>query len=97
LITEYLKKFPIFSLHCVYGIRQRFSAEEKIRIVLEGFRKEILVSDLCGREGISLALYYPWLKDFTEAGRARNGRRDGVFIKCDHRKIDGRRRSKENS
>lgn len=51
--------------------RKRFSAEDKIRIVLEGFRKEIPVSDLCRREGMSTALYYSWLKDFMEAGKAR--------------------------
>src|SRR5512136_769924 len=51
--------------------RRQFSAEDKIRIVLEGFRKEILVSDLCRREGISSALYYSWLKDFMEAGKSR--------------------------
>jgi transposase len=38
---------------------------------LEGFRKEIPVSDLCRREGISSAQYYSWLKDFMEAGKAR--------------------------
>jgi transposase len=51
--------------------RQRISAEDKIRIVLEGFRKEIPVSDLCRRESISTAIYYSWLKDFMEAGKAR--------------------------
>ena len=51
--------------------RRRFSAEDKIRIVLEGFRKEMPVSDLCRRESISSALYYSWLKDFMEAGKAR--------------------------
>jgi len=51
--------------------RRRFSSEDKIRIVLEGFRKEVPVSDLCRREGISSALYYCWLKDFMEAGKAR--------------------------
>jgi transposase len=51
--------------------RRRFSAEDKIRIVLEGFRKEMPVSDLCRREGISSALNYSWLKDFMEAGKAR--------------------------
>jgi len=51
--------------------RRRFSAEDKIRIVLEGFRKEIPISDLCRRESISAALYYSWLKDFMEAGKAR--------------------------
>ena len=51
--------------------RKRFSSEEKIRIVLEGFRKEIPVSDLCRRENISSALYYSWLKDFMEAGKSR--------------------------
>jgi transposase len=51
--------------------RRRFSAEDKIRIVLEGFRKELPVSDLCRRENLSSALYYSWLKDFMEAGKAR--------------------------
>ena len=51
--------------------RKRFSSEEKIRIVLEGFRKEIPVSDLCRKENISTALYYSWLKDFMEAGKSR--------------------------
>ena len=50
---------------------RKFTAEDKIRIVLEGFRKEIPVSDLCRREGISSALYYSWLKEFMEAGKAR--------------------------
>ena len=51
--------------------RKRFSSEEKIRIVLEGFRKELPTSDLCRRENISTALYYTWLKDFMEAGKSR--------------------------
>jgi len=51
--------------------RRKFSAEDKIRIVLEGFRKEIPVSDLCRRESISSAIYYTWLKNFMEAGKAR--------------------------
>lgn len=50
--------------------RKKFFAEDKIRIVLEGFRKEIPVSDLCRRENISTAIYYSWLKDFMEAGKA---------------------------
>jgi len=53
-----------------YTLR-RFSAEDKIRIVLEGFRKEIQISDLCRREGISTCVYYSWLKDFMEAGKSR--------------------------
>jgi len=51
--------------------RRKFSAEDKIRIVLEGFRKEIPVSELCRKENISSAIYYNWLKDFMEAGKAR--------------------------
>jgi transposase len=50
--------------------RKKFSAEDKIRIVLEGFRKEIPVSDLCRKENISSAIYYSWLKNFMEAGKA---------------------------
>lgn len=51
--------------------RRRVTAEDKIRIVLEGFRKEIAITDLCRREGISTCIYYDWLKDFMEAGKAR--------------------------
>ena len=51
--------------------RKKFFAEDKIRIVLEGFRKEIPVSELCRRENISTAIYYSWLKDFMEAGKSR--------------------------
>ena len=32
--------------------RRKYTPEEKIRIVLEGFRREVTVSDLCRREGI---------------------------------------------
>ena len=49
----------------------KFTAEEKIRIVLEGFRKEIAISELCRREGIYASIYYKWLRDFMEAGKAR--------------------------
>jgi transposase len=51
--------------------RQKYSAEDKIRIVLEGFRKEISISDLCRRENIHAAIYYKWLKDFMDAGKSR--------------------------
>jgi transposase len=51
--------------------RKRFTSEDKIRIVLEGFRKEQPVSDLCRREGLHVSLYYGWLKDFMEAGKSR--------------------------
>ncbi len=51
--------------------RKRFSAEEKIRIVLEGFRREVPVSELCRKENISSCLYYSWLKDFMEAGKSQ--------------------------
>src|SRR5258708_19912726 len=51
--------------------RRRFPAEEKIRILLEGIRAEISVAELCRREGIHPPVYYTWLKDFMEAGKAR--------------------------
>lgn len=51
--------------------KRKFSAEEKIRIILEGYRKEIPVTDLCRREQISTAVYYSWLKQFMEGGKAR--------------------------
>ena len=48
---------------------RRFSAEDKIRIVLEGLRGEITISELCRKEGISAATYYKWSKDFLDAGK----------------------------
>jgi len=51
--------------------RRRFTAEEKIRIVLEGFRRDTPIRDLCRREGIHVGTYYAWLKDFMEAGKER--------------------------
>ena len=51
--------------------RRKFPAEEKIRIVLEGIRGEVAVSELCRREGIYPTIYYTWLKDFMEAGKGR--------------------------
>ena len=50
---------------------KRYSAEDKIRIVMEGIRSDLPVSALCRREGIHANLYYRWLKDFMEAGKAR--------------------------
>lgn len=51
--------------------RRKFSAEEKIRIVLEGIRGEESVAALCRREGIAANQYYRWSKDFLEAGKKR--------------------------
>jgi transposase len=51
--------------------RRRYTPEEKVRIVLEGFRREVSVRDLCRREGIKPGAYYAWTKDFMEAGKER--------------------------
>ena len=51
--------------------RRRFSAEDKIRIVLDGLRGEDSIAELCRREGIAQNLYYRWSKDFLEAGKKR--------------------------
>jgi transposase len=51
--------------------RRKFTAEEKVRIVLEGFRRDTPIRDLCRREGIRPSTYYAWLKDFMEAGKDR--------------------------
>jgi transposase len=51
--------------------RRKFTAEEKIRIVLEGFRRDTPIRDICRREGIRPSTYYAWLKDFMEAGKDR--------------------------
>ena len=51
--------------------RRKYTPEEKIRIVLEGFRREATVGDLCRREGIKPHSYYSWTKEFMEAGKER--------------------------
>jgi len=51
--------------------RRRFSAEDKIRIVMEGIRGDDPVSVLCRREGVHPTVYYKWLQSFMEAGKQR--------------------------
>ena len=51
--------------------RRKYTPEEKIRIGLEGFRREVTVNDLCRREGIKPHSYYAWAKEFMEAGKER--------------------------
>ena len=51
--------------------RRHFSAEDKIRMVLEGLRGDDSIAELCRREGIAQSLYYTWSKEFMEAGKRR--------------------------
>src|SRR5258706_13258530 len=51
--------------------RKKYSAEEKVRIVLEGLRGEEKIAELCRREGIHQNMYYKWRKEFLEAGKQR--------------------------
>jgi transposase len=51
--------------------RKQYSAEEKIRIVLDGLRGEESIAELCRHEGIAQSLYYSWSKEFLEAGKKR--------------------------
>ena len=60
---------------------RKFTHEEKIRIVLEGLRGKVPVSDLCRREGIAPTMYYRWSKAFLEAGKnglSRDTQRDAT-------------------
>ena len=60
---------------------RKFSAEEKIRVVLEGLRGEVPITELCRKEGISAATYYKWSKDFLDAGKnglTRDTQRDAT-------------------
>jgi transposase len=69
--------------------RRKFGAEEKIRIVLEGLRGEVAVSDLCRREGIAPTLYYRWSKNFLDAGKnglTRDTQRDATTQEVRHLK-----------
>ena len=51
--------------------RRRYTAEDKIRIILEGMKREVSVAELCRKEGIHPNIYYIWVKDFMEAGKSR--------------------------
>lgn len=51
--------------------RKQYSAEEKIRIVLDGLRGEETIAELCRREGIAQSIYYKWSKEFLEAVKKR--------------------------
>ena len=69
--------------------RRKFSADEKIRIVLEGLRGEISISDLCRKEGIAASVYYKWSKEFLEAGKnglTRSTVRDATTDQVKHLK-----------
>ena len=79
--------------------RRKYAPEDKIRIVLEGFRREVTVSDLCRREGIKPGVFYAWtkeFKEFMEAGKERLTRdtaRDATRQEIEHlkrEKHDGR-------
>ena len=73
--------------------RRKYTPEEKIRIVLEGFQREATVSDLCRREGIKPHSYYAWTKEFMEAGKGRLTRdaaRDAT-----QQEVQGLRRSEQ--
>ena len=54
--------------------RRKYTPEEKIRIVLESFRREVTVNDLSRRKGIKPHSYYSWTKEFMEAGKERLNR-----------------------
>jgi transposase len=49
--------------------RKRFTAEQKIRVVLEGLRGQQPVTELCRREGIAPAQFYKWSKTFLDSGK----------------------------
>lgn len=72
--------------------RRRFSADEKIRIVLEGLRGEVPVTELCRKEGIQPSVYYKWSKAFLDAGR------NGLTLdtKRDATTVEVRRLKEEN-
>ena len=71
--------------------RRKFSADEKIRIVLEGLRGEIAISELCRREGIAASVYYKWSKAFLGAGKnglTRDTLRDASTSEVQHLKAE---------
>src|SRR5262249_23470733 len=74
-MRQAIKRIPESAEKTVRDIRRatrrHHSAEEKIRIVLEGLRGEDSIAELCRKEGINQNLYYRWSKEFLEAGKKR--------------------------
>ena len=61
--------------------RRKFSADEKIRVVLEGLRGEVPITELCRQQGIQPSIYYKWSKAFLDAGKnglTRDTQRDAT-------------------
>src|SRR5471032_1306829 len=61
--------------------RKHYSAEEKIRVVLDGLRGKSSIAELCRREGIAEGLYYSWSKEFLEAGKRRQASGGTVMVR----------------
>ena len=60
---------------------RKFTAEEKIRVVLEGLRGENPISEICRRHNIPSSIYYKWSKAFLDAGKnglTRDTQRDAT-------------------
>jgi transposase-like protein len=72
--------------------RRHFSAEEKIRIVLEGLRGEESIAELCRREGIASSMYYGWSKEFLEAERWHQTLKNRILLEHYYKKIPVRKR-----
>ena len=54
-----------------HATRRNCSAEDKIRIVLDGLRGDDSIAELCRKGGIAQSLHYVWSKEFMEAGKRR--------------------------
>ena len=87
--------------HVRSATRRKYAPEDKTRIVQEGFRREVTVSDLCRRDGIKPGVFYAWTKEFMEAGKERLTRdtvRDATRQEIEHLKRknhDGRTTTEE--
>ncbi len=64
--------------------RRHFSAEEKIRIVLDGLRREDSIAEFCRKEGIAQNLYYRWSKEFLEVGKKRLAGDIARYVGAEH-------------
>ena len=51
------------------GTRRPFSAEENIRIILDGLRREKSIAEICRREEIDSSMYCGWSKEVLSTGK----------------------------
>ena len=69
-------------------VAKHWSADQKIRIVMESITTKIDVPQLCTKHNLSPNTFYPWKEKFFEGGKAALNGADGNAAKSHQKEID---------